>query len=106
MPRVVQYFKCSRAKCHIPGKKICDRRKQLVKMRKAQLLNFVEPKKAFSLGVKSLHTSTKVPKDILKEIKHQWCNCPEGFESALNYKAYDSEYFFTNNFKPDADNPL
>ena len=43
---------------------------------------------------------------MLKEIKHQWCNCPDELEGALIWKAYDSDYFIHNNFWPDVDSDL
>jgi hypothetical protein len=43
---------------------------------------------------------------MLKEIKHRWCYCPEELEGALNWKAYDSDYFIQNNFWPDVDSDL
>ena len=61
---------------------------------------------AFALGVKSLPRNTFVPEKNLKQIKKDWCNCPEGSESALNWKAYDSEYFFKEHFWPHKDNDL
>jgi len=43
-----------------------------------------QQQKTFSLGVKCLDRNLRVPKDILKEIKHQWCNCHDDLEDALN----------------------
>ena len=43
---------------------------------------------------------------MLKEIKHQWCNCPDELEGALNWKACDSDYFLDNIFWPDVDTNL
>ena len=61
--------------------------------RKVMLLRHNQPVDAFALGIKSLPRYLFVPEKILKQINKDWCNCPEGFESALNWKAYDSEFF-------------
>ena len=74
--------------------------------RKGMLLCHLNPENAFSLGVKSIQRNERVSKDILQEIKYNWCNCPNRFEGALNWKAYDSDYFLTNCFWPDVDSDL
>lgn len=56
-----------------------DSHKRFVTARKALLLRPIVPENAFSLGVKSLHSNKRISKEILKEIKHQWCNCPAAF---------------------------
>ncbi len=45
--------------------------------RKVLLLSHLEPENTFSLGVKCLDENTRVPKEMLNEIKHRWCNCPD-----------------------------
>jgi hypothetical protein len=52
--------------------------------RKVLLLSHLEPENSFSLGVKCLDRNSRVPKEMLKEIKHQWCNCLDELEGALN----------------------
>ena len=42
-------------------------------------------------------------KDVLKKIKHRWCNCPDELEDVLNFKAYDSDYYSDSSFWPDVD---
>ena len=75
-----------------------ENHQRFVSYRKAFLLFHLEPENAFSLSVKSLHKNERVPKEILKQIKHQWCYCPFELEGALNGKAYDSDYFFGHQF--------
>jgi hypothetical protein len=74
--------------------------------RKAVLLSHMEPENSFSLGVKCLDKNPRVPKEILKEIKHRWCYCPYELEGALNWKAYDSDYFIDNHFWPELESDL
>jgi len=52
--------------------------------RKVILLRHTQPVDAFSLGVESLPRNSYVPENLLKQIKKNWCNCPEPFEAALN----------------------
>ena len=52
--------------------------------RKINLLRHTKPIDAFALGVKNLPNNTCVPEKLFMQIKKDWCNCPEGFESALN----------------------
>ena len=56
--------------------------------RKIMLLRHTQPIDAFALGVKNLPRNSCVPENLFMRIKKDWCNCPEGFESALNWKAY------------------
>ena len=51
---------------------------------KVMVLRHTQPIDAFALGVKILPRNSFVPEKILKQIKKNCCNCPEGFESALN----------------------
>ena len=44
------------------------------------------------LGLK-VSQETRFPGESFEIDKKDWCNCPRGFEGALNYKAYDSKYF-------------
>ena len=74
--------------------------------RKISLLRHTKPIDAFALGVKNLPKNSCVPEKLVMQIKKDWCNCPEGFENALNWKAYDSEYFFREFFWPHKDNDL
>ncbi len=83
-----------------------ENHQRFVSYRKAFLLFHLEPENAFSLSVKSLHKNERVPKEILKKIKHQWCYCPLELEGALNWKACDSDYFLDNRFWPDLDSNL
>ena len=83
-----------------------ENHQRFVPSRKVLLLSPIEPENSFSLGVKCLDKNTRVPKELLKEIKHRWCYCPEELEGALNWKAYDSDYFIHNNFWPDVDSEL
>ncbi len=57
------------------------------------LLRHNKPVDAFALGVKTLPRNLDVPENLLKQIKKDWCNCPEGFKNALNLRSYDSDYF-------------
>jgi hypothetical protein len=59
--------------------------------RKILLLRQTQSVDAFALGVKSLPTNSDIPENTLKQIKEDWCNCPEGFQNELNWNAYDSE---------------
>jgi len=61
---------------------------------------------AFALGVKNLPRNPYVPENLLKQIKKDWCNSPEGFEGAQNWKAYDSDYFIKENVWPCKDSDL
>ena len=70
------------------------------------LLRHTEPIDAFALGVKNLPNNSCVPEKLFMQIKKDWCNCPEGFESALNWKAYDSKYFLKERFWPHKDSAL
>ena len=74
--------------------------------RKLSLTIQNQPVDAFALGVKNLPKNPYVPENLLKQIKKDWCNSPEGFESALNWKAYDSDYFIKENFWPCKDSDL
>jgi hypothetical protein len=74
--------------------------------RKLVLLSPIEPENSFSLGVKCLDKNTRFPKEMLKEIKHRWCYCPYELEGALNWKAFDSDYFIDNHFWPELDSDL
>jgi hypothetical protein len=74
--------------------------------RKVLLLSHLEPENSFSLGVKCLDRNSRVPKEMLKEIKHRWCNCPDELEGALNWKAYDSDYFIDNHYWPEVESDL
>ena len=47
-------------------------------------LSYLKLEDSFSFGVKCLDRNPRVPKYILKEIKHRWCNCLEELEGALN----------------------
>ena len=64
------------------------------------LLRHTQPADAFAFGVKSLQINSDIPKDILKQIKKDWCNYPEGFQTALNWKTYDSICFLKAYFLP------
>ena len=68
--------------------------------RKIMLLRYTQRVDAFALGVKSLQKISYIPENLLKQIKKDWCNCPEGFETALNGKAYDSEIVLKECFWP------
>ncbi len=71
------------------------------------LLRQTQQLDAFSLQVKSLIPRNPfVPENLFMQIKKYWYNYPEGFESALNWKAYDSEYFLKECFWPYKDNDL
>jgi hypothetical protein len=83
-----------------------ENHRRFVTSRKLLLLSPLQPENSFSLGVKCLDKNTRVPKELLKEIKHRWCYCPEELEGALNWKAYDSDYFIHNHFWPDVDSNL
>ena len=83
-----------------------ENHQRFVPSRKVVLLSPVEPENSFSLGVKCLDKNTRVPKEMLKEIKHQWCNGPDELEGALNWKAYDSDYFINNHYWPDVNSDL
>ena len=73
--------------------KYSENHEKFTAYRNVMLLRHTQQVDAFALGVKSLPRNSYVPENMLKQMKNDWCNCPEGFESALNWKAYDSEYF-------------
>ena len=52
--------------------------------RKLMLLRHTQPVDAFALWIKSLPRNLFVPEKVFNQIKNDWCNCPEGFESELN----------------------
>ncbi len=70
------------------------------------LLRHTQPIDAFALGVKNLPRKSCVPENLFMQIKKDWCNWPEGFENALNWKARDSEYFLKERFWPREDSAL
>jgi len=70
------------------------------------LLRHTRPVDAFALGVKSLPKNSYIPENILKQIKKDWSNCPEGLETALNWKAYESEIFLKDCFGPHGNSAL
>ncbi len=70
------------------------------------LLRHNKPVDAFALGVKSLPRNLDVPENRFKQIKKDWCYCPEGFENALIWRAYDSDYFLKDFFWPHKDSDL
>ena len=84
----------------------CENHQNFIAYRKIMLLRHTEPIDAFALGVKNLPNNSCVPEKLFMQIKKDWCNCPEGFESALNWKAYDSEYFLKERFWPRKDSAL
>ena len=84
----------------------CNNHEEFNATRKLNLLICTEPVDAFALGVKNLQRNSRVPENLLKQIKKDWCNCPEGFGSALNWKAYDSEYFIKESLWPHKDSDL
>jgi hypothetical protein len=84
----------------------CENHQNFIAYRKIMLLRHTEPIDAFALGVKNLPNNSCVPEKLFMQIKKDWCNCPEGFESALNWKAYDSEYFLKERFWPHKDSAL
>ncbi len=86
--------------------KYCNNHEYFMVNRKLSLTIRNQPIDAFALGVKNLPINPYVPENILKQIKKDWCNPPEGFESALNWKAYDSDYFIKENFWPCKDSDL
>ncbi len=83
-----------------------ENHQRFVASRKAILLFHHKLANSFSLSVKCLDKNTEVPKEMLKEIKHRWCNYPDEHEGALNYKAYDSDYFIDNFFWPEEESNL
>ncbi len=81
----------------------CENHQNFIAYRKIMLLRHTKPIDAFALGVKNLPNNSCVPEKLFMQIKKDWCNCPEGFQSALNWKAYDSEYFLKERFWPHKD---
>ncbi len=74
--------------------------------RKVYLLTQVEPIDAFSRALESLPRNKNVPEKLLKDIKKEWCSGPNELQGALNWTAYDSDYFSHNNFWPHKDSSL
>ena len=74
--------------------------------RKLSLIIRNQPVYAFALGIKNLPRNPYVPENLLKQIKKDWCNSPEGFDSAFNWKAYDFDYFIKENFLRGKDSDL
>ena len=63
--------------------KYSENHENFIACRKVMLLRHTRTIDAFALGVKSLQKNSNVPGNILKQVKKDWCNCPEGFESGL-----------------------
>jgi hypothetical protein len=99
-------FKSKPSKLSKEWMKYSENNENFTAYRKAVLLRHTKLVDAFDLGVRSLPRNTFVPEKILKQIKKNWCNCPKGFESALNWKAYYCEYFLKEHFWPQKDNDL
>jgi hypothetical protein len=83
-----------------------ENHQRFVAHRKVFLLSHLKPKNSFSLGVKCLVRNPRVPKVMLKEIKHRWSNCHDELEGALNWKAYNSDYFSDKSVWQDVDSSL
>ena len=56
--------------------KYSENHENLTVYRKVMLLRHTQPVDAFALGFKSLQRNTFVPKNILKQIKKDWCRSP------------------------------
>ena len=94
------------SKLPLKWKEYLENHERFVSYKRVQLLYKIVTEDAFSIAIKNIERNPKVPGSVIKEIKQGWCNCPSGFESAINWKAYDSDYFTTCFFWPDKDNDL